>query len=173
MPTTKKTVFTTLPAIGQPHGGGFFAGCFYDVGKPYALILSPKDAGEKESVKWGAEKKIVDGALSYSDGFANTAAMAKAGSALGKWASALKIGGHKDWYLPSRVECLVLFGELRSLKQFNADATDGIAQAWYWTSTQYAGRESFSWIQSFDYGGQSYDPKGNEFRARAVRRVAI
>jgi hypothetical protein len=162
-----------LPAIGMPYAGGTFAGCFYDGGKPYALILAPKATGEKASVKWGAEKKIVTGALSYSDGPANTDAMAKAGSALGKWARGLKLGGHKDWYLPSRVESLVLFGELRGLKAFNEDQPDGIAQAWYWTSTQYAGTEGYAWYQTFYDGNQGNGHKDDELRARAVRRVAI
>jgi len=111
--------------------------------------------------------------LSYSDGRANTAAMAKASSALGKWARGLKIGGHKDWYLPSRLEALVLFGELRGLKAFNDDQPDGLAREAYWTSTQYAGNEGYAWYQYFSYGSQYFTRKSTELRARAVRRVPV
>ena len=161
-----------LPMIGKPHAGGFFAGCFYDAGEPFALIVSPKATGEKESINWGAEKRLA-GALSYSDGPTNTAAMAKAGSALAKWVRGLKIGGHEDWYLPSRVEALVMFGELRSIKDFEPDQPDGIARDWYWTSTQYAGAEGYAWCQSFKFGDQSSYRKYGCLRARAVRRISI
>jgi uncharacterized protein DUF1566 len=169
MPAAKKTTKPTKPATATTLPPMFF----YDAGKPYQLILAPKADGEKEAIAWGATNKLVTGAQSYSDGPANTAAMAKAGSALAKWVRGLKIGGHKDWYLPSRLEALVLFGELRSLKAFEPDQPDGIARDWYWTSTQYAGDEGYAWCQNFFNGSQYYDHKNTQLRARAVRRVAI
>lgn len=174
-PTNKKPAARTIinPQIGQVIGGGFNAGCFYDAGKPYRLILSPKTTGEKAEIVWNSAGKLVNGALSYSDGLANTAAMAKAGSALAKWAAGLKISGHKDWYLPSRLEALILFGELRSFPEFAPDQLDGLAREAYWTSTQAAGLEGYAWYQSFYDGLQSSNFKSVSLRARAVRRVAI
>lgn len=163
-----------LPTIiGTPFAGGFYAGRFYDAGKPYLLILAPKAAGEKKSTPWGTTDKLVKGALSYSNGPTNTAAMAKAGSGLAKWVRGLKIGGHKDWYLPSHLESLVIFGELRTLKAFESEKPDGIARLWYWTSTQYAGDAGSAWFQGFGDGLQHGYRKGTSLRARAVRRLAI
>ena len=179
MPTATKAkpsnIITAMPPIGQTHSGagGTFAGRFYDAGKAYALFLAPKATGEIKSTTWGAVKKLVTGATSYSDGHANTAAMAKAGSALAKWARGLTIGGHKDWYLPSRLEALVLFGELSGIKAFDPDRPYGIANSWYWTSTQYAGNEGYAWCQGFSYGNQNDDHKSVLLRARAVRRLNL
>jgi hypothetical protein len=44
---------------------------------------------------------------------------------------------------------------------------------WYWSSTQYAGYESYAWCQNFDYGSQGYHHKSYEARARAVRSIPI
>jgi hypothetical protein len=135
----------------------------YFIGEqPYALILSPKDS-EIKRAKWGATKKNVTGAHSYVDGLANTIAIVEAGSKLAKDIRALRIGGFDDWYLPSRLESLLLFGELQS--EFEPE--------WYWTSTQYAGYAECAWIQDFYNGDQCYGHKDYESRARAVRRVAL
>jgi len=158
---------------GSVFEGGYYAGSFYDDGKPYALIVAAKADGEKEAIAWHSKASTVKGALSYSNGPANTAAMAKAGSALAQWALKLNIQGNKDWYLPSRLEALLLFGELRGLKTFSEEQANGFACEWYWTSTQSAGYGAFAWSQSFGYGYQSYDHKYHQLRARAVRRIAI
>lgn len=175
MPTApKKTKSITIPTtIGAPFAGGFYAGRIFDAGRPYALIVAPKATGEQADIAWGATGKTVKGALSYSDGAANTAAMAKAGSALAKWVRGLKIGGHTDWYLPSRLEALVLFGELRQVKAFDDGTPEGFNNLWYWTSTQYAGVAGFAWYQSFGHGTQFTTHKGFTLRARAVRRIPV
>lgn len=173
MPTAKRPTKTTTPKPGSYFEGGHFVGNFYDQGKPYALILAPKAEGQHEPTPWGAENKLIKAATSYSDGHANTSAMAKAGSALAKWARGLNIGGHKDWYIPSRLESLLIFGELRGIEAFNEDQPNGIAKHWYWTSTQYAGNVDFAWFQVFLSGGQNYNLKNFELRARAVRRIPI
>ena len=72
---------------------------------------------------------------------------------------AIKQGG----MLPSRIDALVLFQNLK----------DRFKQAYYWTSSPYAGDESYAWFQSFDLGGQYGGRLGDDFRARAVRRFPI
>jgi hypothetical protein len=171
--TASKKSISIPTTIGAPGAGGFLAGRFFDAGKPFGLIVAPKAEGEKESIAWHTTMKTVKGALSYSDGVANTAAMVKAGSALAQWAAGLTIGGFKDWYLPSRLEALLLFGELRGIKAFDPGKPDGFAEAWYWTSTQYAGYEGYAWYQSFGYGHQYYVHKDGQLRARAVRRLNL
>ena len=154
------TVETPAPAFTLD--GGIPVARYFVNGQPYALILSPKDS-EIKRAKWGATKKNVTGAHSYVDGLANTIAMAEAGSKLAKDIRALRIGDFDDWYLPSRLESLLLFGELQS--EFERD--------WYWTSTQYAGDDEVAWFQFFIIGYQYSHHKDYESRARAVRRVAL
>ena len=166
-------VLSSATKIGEPFSGGFYAGRFYDAGTAYALIVAPKSGGELESTHWNESETLVKGALSCSNGLANTAAMAKAGSELAKWAQALEIGGFSDWHLPSRLESLLMFGELRSLEAFAPGEEDGIARDWYWTSTQYAGEPSYAWYQGFNTGYQGNGLKDDSLRARAVRRFAI
>ena len=175
MPTAaKKTKPITIPTtIGAPFAGGFYAGNIFDAGKPYALIVAPKDGGEQAEIAWSLTDKTVKDALSYSNGLANTVAMAKAGSALAKWARAIEIDSHGDWYLPSRLEALVLFGELRQVKAFDAGKPEGFEKSWYWTSTQYAGEAGYAWYQTFNTGDQDGTHKYGTLRARAVRRIAI
>ena len=157
------TDISALPAIGEPFACGLLAARYFVGAQPFALVLSPKDEGEIAPITWGPRTKRIDGALSYADGLANTEAMAAAGNKLAKKIRALRIGGHDDWYLPSRLESLLLFGELPA--EFERD--------WYWTSTQSAGSCEYAWIQSFSYGSQSYVHKDYGCRARAVRRVPI
>ena len=66
-------------------------------------------------------------------------------------------------WLPSRFDMLVLFQNLK--KEFREE--------WYWTSEVHTGYADFAWMQYFGYGFQDYDRKDNEYRARAVRRVAL
>jgi hypothetical protein len=149
-------------AAGEQFAGGIFAGRYFIGAAPYALIVSLKDEGEIARVAWGAKKKVA-AATSYADGLANTDAMAAAGSKLAATIRALRIGGFDDWYLPSRLESMLLFGELQC--EFQRD--------WYWTSTQYAGNDEYAWFQHFYDGHQYGSHKGDECRARAVRRVPI
>lgn len=91
-----------LPAIGQPYGGGFFTGitCDPDTGKHYLNITA---GAEHELVgAWGKYGEKIEGADSFTDGRANTEAMAAAGSELAQKVLALRIGDHDDWAIPAR-----------------------------------------------------------------------
>jgi len=154
----------TVPEVpGTPFAGGQYVGRIFVLNKPFALIAPLKGEGELAATKWGSTKKNVTGALSYNDGLANTVAMAEAGSSLGQWARELRIGGKDDWYLMSRLDALVCFGELPD--QFERD--------WYWTSTQASWDAQSAWCQYFGTGSQTYDHKGASLRARAVRREPL
>jgi hypothetical protein len=58
-----------------------------------------------------------------------------------------------------------------SVDAFKAGGAEAFDDTWYWTSTQYAGSESYAWGQDFTSGYQGSGLKGSELRARAVRRV--
>jgi len=172
--TTMNAPEITLPAIGQPFAGGFFGGRFFIREQPYALIVSPKADGEIDEIAWNKNTKPVAGATHYADGLANTRAMLTAGSPLAQQITALRIGGFDDWHIPSRLQSLVLFGELRDLPAFAEDQPEGLATEWYWTSTQHASDDDYAWCQRFYDGGQdSSHKKYGQLRARAVRMIKI
>lgn len=60
-----------------------------------------------------------------------------------------------------------------AIEAFRESGAEAFETEWYWSSTQYAGDESFAWIQNFYDGLQGDDHKGYDYRVRAVRRVAI
>jgi hypothetical protein len=172
----KKTVPSIkIPTIpGMPYGGGFIAGQLFIGSDAYLQIISPRIDGEFEDEAWNKSIKRVDGALSYCDGLGNTRAMAKAGSKLAQCILDLRIGGHDDWHLWSRLQSLIAFGELRDVKAFQeGGAQEAIAHQGYWTSTQYAGYDAYAWVQLFYYGFQNFFRKCTKFRARAVRMIKL
>jgi hypothetical protein len=73
------------------------------------------------------------------------------------WAK--RVGGD----LPTRREQSLLYANLK--EQFDA--------TWYWSSEQHAADSYNAWGQNFYDGGQDYDFKSYEGRARAVRRLPI
>jgi hypothetical protein len=92
----------TIPAIGQPFGGGFFSGITRDpdTGKRYLNITA---GAEHELVgAWGEYGVRIDGADSFTNGRANTEAMAAAGSEIAQQVLELRIGEHDDWAIPAR-----------------------------------------------------------------------
>ncbi len=85
-----------LPAVGQPLGGGFYAGRIFFDGAEHAVI----DAGrEFETIaQWWDQpgpRVTVRGAASFHDGYANTLAMAEAGSAIARKVLATTIRGQR------------------------------------------------------------------------------
>lgn len=79
------------------------------------------------------------------------------------WAGNLTLDGNRDWTLPTRANLALLYANLK--QDFDPQ--------WYWTSEEFAGDASYAWCQYFDYGYQDGHHKGNELRARAVRRIPI
>ncbi len=56
---------------------------------------------------------------------------------------------------------------------FQLGAPEAFELGWYWTSTQHAADSDYAWAQRFDDGIQYGFSTNNQFRARAVRRLAI
>jgi hypothetical protein len=90
-----------LPAIGTPMQGGHYGGAVCVGELLFAVIWAPKATGETKGA-WLPRYEAVPGSESCSDSLTNTLAMAEAGSALAKWALALRIDGYDDWCLPAR-----------------------------------------------------------------------
>jgi hypothetical protein len=162
-----------LPKPGTRFEGGFFAGRFFIGDQPHALIVAPKAKGQIAPMRWNSSTTSVAGATSYCDGLANTKAMAKAGSELAAKMLALRIGGFDDWHLPSRLQLLLAYHELATVKAFAEGAKEAFDRNWYWSSTQHAEYAGYAWGQDFGDGLQDCGHEGYEFRARAVRTIKL
>lgn len=161
-------------ALGTAYAGGFYMGRVFVGLTGYALIVAPRAEGEHDEIKWNDADDNVAGALSYFDGAANTATMAAAGSELARWAQGLTIGGHDDWFIPSRQDLLVIKGnEAEAGAPFAEGGDEAFARDWYWSSTQDASNPDCAWFQGFGSGTQTFNWKDNDIRARAVRRVPL
>ncbi len=56
---------------------------------------------------------------------------------------------------------------------FQKDGAEAFDPLWYWSSTQHVSDSDCAWGQVFGYGGQASTHKNDDYRARAVRRLAI
>lgn len=109
-----------IPTIpGTPFGGGFFVGRYRIGENHFALIVSPREFGERKPSMWSKSYSDIPGANSFNDGHANTLAMADAKLPLAKWARELSINGLSDWYLPSRDELELCYRYLKPKTQEN------------------------------------------------------
>jgi len=193
-----KTKFPDKP--GTEMDDGFSAGIINVDGMHYGLILPPKAESEHAPIAWNDSLKMVKGALSYSDGLANTKAMAKAGSQLAQWAL------DNNMHIPSLDEMELLYRYFKpgtakntcyaraginvsavpstypytpdspkqtKLKAFREGGPEAFELAWYWTSTQHAAYPDYAWMQYFGDGNQYDVLKSVVCRARAVRRIKI
>lgn len=116
-----------IPAvIGEPFGGGFFAGYISHTadGNPtHALIVAPRATGATgtgytltTSLAWKTANTGTANTTSTFNGAANTAAMVTAGIAdhpAAEFCVNLSIGGFTDWYLPSRYELDIAYFNLK------------------------------------------------------------
>lgn len=192
-----------LPPLLSALGGGFYMGLINHNGQPHAVIRAPKAEGHFVDVAWGEYGQKVEGADSYTDGLANTIAMAEAGSELARKILALKIGGAKDWALPARDQLELCYraakptaeenytyrsGENPSAvppthaytEQLPAQTADALFQdggAESFDDRYYWSSTQFSainaWHQNFNDGYQYICYKSSEFRAFAVRMIPV
>ncbi len=116
-----------IPAvIGEPFGGGYFAGYISHTadGNPtHALIVAPRATGATGSgytlttnLQWKTANTTTAGTTSAFDGAANTAAMVTAGIAdhpAANFCKNLSIGGFTDWYLPATNELEIAYFNLK------------------------------------------------------------
>jgi hypothetical protein len=116
-----------IPAVlGEPWGGGYFAGYISHTadGNPtHALIVAPRATGATgdsytltTNLAWKTANTTTAGTTSSFDGVVNTAAMVTAGIAdhpAANFCKNLSIGGFTDWYLPSRYELDIAYFNLK------------------------------------------------------------
>lgn len=144
-----------LPERGQPLAGGQFITRYWLNGVERALILLTDEL----SGPWGEYGVEIKGAGSYSDGDANTRAMAEAGSVIA--VKALELDG----FIPSCLEGQLLM----------AAKADGVVELredrWHWLSSQ---RSAYS-AYFMDFGGGWINTGGKSYErlARPVRSLII
>ena len=144
-----------LPERGKPLAGGVFVTRYWLNGVELALILLPDEL----SGVWGDYGVKIEGAGSYSDGEANTRAMAEAGSEIA--VKALELDG----FIPSCLEGQLLM----------AAKADGLVELrddrYYWLSTQRSADNAYG--MDFGDGWLYYYAKDDERLARPVRSLPI
>lgn len=169
----------TLPAIGSPLGDGFYGGDIVLDGVRYALVVAPKATGEKMDLQYKKTKLgTADGSDTEDDGFYNSCLNDNANHPAAQFCRSLRIGGHDDWYLPSRDELMIIWMALGPNRKktpdlFKSGGTEVFEDRWYWSSTEYARYSDGAWVVSFNYGGQNNDVKNYSNGVRAVRRIKI
>lgn len=144
-----------LPERGQPLAGGVFVTRYWLNGAERALILLPDEL----SGAWGEYGVEIKGAGSYSDGEANTRAMAEAGSVIA--VKALELDG----FIPSCLEGqLLMAAKADGLVELNE-------QRFHWLSTQRSA--NYAYLLDFEDGWLDNGDKNVERLARPVRSLPI
>ena len=152
------------PNIGDPFGGGFFAGYISETADGVAthmLIVSPKASGETTAA-WDTVGGATTGFTSVIDGPTNSAGLAALGAryAAATFCEGLTINGYSDWYLPARNELEVAYYNLKNVTQANYIATGNkgnnanAVPPWEPVSTNYtAARPAQTTVDAFKVGG--------------------
>ncbi len=189
--------------IGTPFAGGYYAGRIRVGDDVFALVVAPKAAGEnhaalnKDLARVDGALSFFDGAANTTALAAAGSELAKwaQGLAIGGFTDwylpsrdelemlyrAFKPTAEENYCGSGDNPSSVPVGYAYSLdapaqtgvEVFRDSSSESFAEDWYWSSTQYAGVESYAWFQHFNYGYQNTSHKGFELRARAVRRLKV
>lgn len=151
----KSVATADLPERGQPLAGGKFITRYWLNGQERALVLLDNEL----SGVWGKYGAELPGATSYSDGEANTRAMAEAGSVVA--IKALELDAH----IPSCLEGQLLM----------AAKADGLVELredrFHWLSTQFSAY--YAYYMDFGDGWLYGYGKVSERLVRPVRSLPI
>lgn len=86
-------------------------------------------------------------------------------------ATGCRVGGHKDWALPSRQQLLTLVDLSRYSPAIDTDAFPDFPSRWFWTSDLCAWSSASAWGVLFSYGGVGNGHRSYGGFALAVRRA--
>ena len=81
----------------------------------------------------------------------------------------LKLAGHDDWRLPSRIELVSILDTIRTQPSIDFEAFPGTASDWFWTSSLAADNPKSAWYVYFYFGYPKTDDMSNQFSVRCVR----
>lgn len=169
-----------LPTIiGEPFGGGFYAGDIESDGQWYKLIVADISADiTGANSRWKTTNSSTAGTDHLTDGVANTGAMIAAGIELHPAAAHCidhRAGGNADWYMPAKDELNVIYQNLGYNRpncppDFQSGGPQAFSNANYWASTQQSAYSG--WMQHFSNGSLGSGGKGfTGHRVRPVRRL--
>lgn len=154
-PALQSIAAADLPERGQPLAGGIFVTRYWLNGQERALVLMP----DEFEGAWGEYGTKIEGAGSYSDGEANTRAMAEAGSQIA--IKALELGA----FIPSCLEGQLLM----------AAKADGLVtlreDGWHWLSSQRSAY--YAYDVDFEGGWLGHYHGNYEFLVRPVRSLIL
>lgn len=169
-----------LPSeLGEPFGGGFYAGDIEIEGQWYKLIVADISADiTGENSRWKTTRTSTPNTGHLSDGVANTNAMIAEGIELHPAANhcvSYDGGGYTDWYMPAKDELNVIYQNLGLDRpdcppNFQIGGSQAFSNAWYWASTQHDSLNG--WVQRFNNGSHGSSNKSStSLRVRPVRRI--
>jgi Protein of unknown function (DUF1566) len=147
--------------LGANYGGGIIY--YLDGSGKHGLIAATAD--QNSSAPWWNQAFLATGALSTTDGSANTnsiiAAQGNTGSYAAKLCKDYQGGGFKDWFLPSKDQLNTLYTQ--------KTLVGGFSESMYWSSTEF--ETGSVWVQYFLNGEQNLDntSDGAGVHTRAVR----
>lgn len=113
----RKILAVTLPNIGDPDEGGFFAGVIVDEGVQYKLILAPRTSQTTAQFK---TTTTADPVNSMINGPANCAALNDANHPSIQYCLSYTGGGFNDWYLPAANEVELIYRNFKPTATLNA-----------------------------------------------------
>lgn len=169
-----------LPSeIGEPFGGGFYAGDIESDGQWYKLIVADISADiTGVNSRWKTTDTGTPNTAHLTDGVANTAAMIAAGIELHPAAAHCtdhRGGGNADWYMPAKDELREIIWNLwydapNCPPDFLTGGPQAFTYAYYWASTQYS--SEYGWINLRSRGALTGARKNvADYRVRPVRRI--
>lgn len=122
-----RTVAPTPTVIGEPWGGGYYAGQISTTGDGVAthyLIVAPVASGQSIK-KWKTTQTSTPGTSSVIDGPTNSANMNDTSHSAAYFCKGLTIGSYTDWYMPAKNELEVCYYNLKPNTTTN-DTSSGI-----------------------------------------------
>jgi hypothetical protein len=90
----------------------------------------------------------------------------------GRHCAELRLAGHSDWRLPSRIELVSLLDTTRIQPSIDTQSFPDTPNDWFWTSSPAAGEPNAAWYVYFYFGYPKTDDKSSKFSVRCVRSSA-
>lgn len=156
----------------------------------YGYILAMTDVGLGKNYSWGADRVDINGKFPYTtrewheanfdmQGAENTAAICNYieetmdnAEYAAQAAKAYTAAGKTDWYLPSEGQLRTIKDDIQRInRRLKAEGGVSMANAWYWSSTEYD--YVFAWAINFKNNIVGRSSKSSADRVRAVRTIRI